>query len=313
MTTQQHLIFGTGPLGISVMQALIADGHPVTMVNRSGQADVPAGVGVIAVDAYDPDQTRAACDEADVIYQCAQPPYHLWAEQFPALQASILEGAAAAGATFIVGENLYMYGEVEGPIHEGLPYKAHTRKGRVRAAMSEALIEAHEQGRVRVAMARGSDFFGPGVRQSMMGERTIEPLLQGKPAEVVGSADLPHTYTYINDFGRAMAILGQHDEALGDVWHVPNPPTLTARQMVEIIAEIAGVEPRISTVNGFMMWMAGLFVPPAKETVEMMYEFNKPFVVDSSKFVKAFGDIATPHETALRETVAWYQGQLAAV
>jgi len=39
----------------------------------------------------------------------------------------------------------------------------------------------------------------------------------------------------------------------------------------------------------------------------MLYEFNEPFVVDSTKFVQAFGDIATPHREAVRQTLEWYQ------
>ena len=61
----------------------------------------------------------------------------------------------------------------------------------------------------------------------------------------------------------------------------------------------------------FMMRVGGLFVPEARETVEMMYEFNKPFIVDSSKFVDALGDISTSTEDGLRQTLAWYEQQLA--
>jgi len=38
-----------------------------------------------------------------------------------------------------------------------------------------------------------------------------------------------------------------------------------------------------------------------------LYEFEKPFVVSAEKFVRAFGDIATPHDTAVKETLAWYR------
>jgi hypothetical protein len=41
--------------------------------------------------------------------------------------------------------------------------------------------------------------------------------------------------------------------------------------------------------------------------VEMLYEFEKPFWVDASKFIKAFGDISTPYEVTAKETIAWYR------
>lgn len=204
-----------------------------------------------------------------------------------------------------------MYGDTNGqPLHENLPYTACTRKGKVRGEMSDVLMEAHRAGKVRVAMARGSDFYGPGVLGSALGERTIVPLLQGKPAEVTGALDLPHTFTYISDFGEALAILGEHDEALGQAWHVPNAPTLTQRQLVTLLFDEAGLEPKFTVMGKLMLAMGGLFIPAAREMIEMAYEFEKPFIVDSSKFINAFGNNATSQDTAVKETIAWYRRYL---
>ncbi|NPV87408.1 MAG: NAD-dependent dehydratase [Anaerolineae bacterium] len=309
-----NVVFGSGPLAQSVVHALLRRGKQVRMINRSGSrpAGIPETVEILPGDAYQVEFTRQAARGAAVVYQCAQPPYHQWVEKFPALQAAILEGAAANGAKLIVGENLYMYGDTNGAvIHEGLPHAARTRKGRVRAEMSAALLEAHRAGRVQVAMGRGADFYGPAVLGSMLGERAILPLLQGKPAEVVGALDLPHTYTYIGDFGEALAILGERQEALGKAWHVPNPPTLTQRQLLTLFFNEAGLPPRFSVMSRLMMAFGGLFIPAARESVEMMYEFEKPFVVDSSPFIQTFGDIATPHEQAVKATLAWYRQWMA--
>jgi len=308
--SELHVIFGSGPLAQSVMRALLKRGKTVKMVNRSGSrpAEVPANVEIIAGDAYNTDFTRSVTQGASVVYQCAQPEYHEWVKLFPPLQASILEGAAANGARLIVGENTYMYGDTDGkPLHEDLPYAAHTRKGKVRGEMANALLEAHRAGRVKVAMARGSDFFGPGVLGSSLGERTIIPLLQGKAAEATGSLDLPHTYTYINDFGEALVILGERDDAPGQAWHVPNAETLTQRQFLTLFFQEAGLPPKFSVMGRFMLILGGLFIPAAREMIEMAYEFEKPFLVNSSKFVKTFGDISTPYPISVPETLNWYK------
>jgi nucleoside-diphosphate-sugar epimerase len=308
--TELNVIFGTGPLAQAAMRALLKRGKTIRMVNRSGKRPlgVPAEVEMSGGDAYAPDFTHSVSRGAAVVYQCAQPAYHLWVRQFPPLQAAILDGAAANGSKLIVAENLYMYGDTHGqPIHEGLPYAAQTRKGRVRGEMAQSLLEAHRLGKVRVAMARGADFYGPGVLSSSLGERTILPLLQGKPAEVTGALDQPHTYTYISDFGEALAILGEREEALGQAWHVPNPPTLTQRELLTLFFQEAGLEPKFTVMGKPMLILGGLFIPAAREVVEMLYEFDQPFRVDSSKFIRAFGDIATPHAIAVKETVAWYR------
>jgi nucleoside-diphosphate-sugar epimerase len=312
-SSELHVIFGAGPLAQATQRALSKRGKTVKMVNRSGKrpAEIPASVEIVAGDAYKADFTRSVSRGAAAVYQCAQPEYHQWAELFPSLQAAILEGAAANGAKLIVAENLYMYGDTNGqPIREDLPYAAQTRKGKLRGEMANTLLAAHRAGKVQVAMARGADFYGPAVLGSALGERTIPPLLKGKAAELTGSADQPHTFTYIDDFGEALAILGERPEALGQAWHVPNPPTLTQRQLITLFFKEAGLPVKITVMGKFMLQLAGLFMPAAREVVEMMYEFEKPFIVDSSKFVRAFGDIATPHEQAIKPTLAWYREHL---
>jgi nucleoside-diphosphate-sugar epimerase len=103
-------------------------------------------------------------------------------------------------------------------------------------------------------------------------------------------------------------ILGERDEADGQAWHVPNDqPNMTQGELVRLFAGEAGVQPRMSSMGKLMMSLGGLFIPEAKESVEMMYEFEKSFVIDSSKFEKAFGMKATPMRDAIRETVAWYK------
>ena len=211
---ERHIIFGTGPLGMAVMHELVHQGKKVRMVNRRGQADVPAGVEVVKGNAYSIESVQTLTGGAQVVYQCAQPGYTEWPQKFPALQASILEGTARSGARLVIGENLYMYGEVSGPIHEGLPYAAKTRKGRTRAQMAEAALSAHQAGKLPVVIGRGSDFFGPGVLDSSLGERAIMPALQGKTAQLFGKLDIPHTYTFIEDFGKGLVMLGEHEKCI---------------------------------------------------------------------------------------------------
>jgi nucleoside-diphosphate-sugar epimerase len=315
MSNEMHVIFGSGPLAQATLRALLKRGKTVKMINRSGKR--PAGlngeVEMLAGDANDVHFTHLATTGAAVVYQCASPAYQNWQKEFMPLQSAILEGTAASGAKLIVGENLYMYGDPNGkPIHEELGYQAHTRKGKVRAKLAEALFAAHQAGKVRMAIGRGSDFYGPGVLGSTLGERTLTPLLKGKPAEVTGSLDHAHTYTYINDFGEALAVLGEREEALGQAWHVPSPPALTQRELITLFFKEAGLEPKFNVMGKGMMAFGGLFVPAAREMVEMMYEFEKPFIADASKFIRAFGDISTPYEVAVKETLVWYQERMTA-
>lgn len=306
-----HVVLGTGAIGRAIAEELVSRRESVRMVNRSGKMDeVPAGVEIVASDLYDQAKVREVTRGAKVVYQSAQPEYTQWPEKFPALQKSIIDGLTGSDAKLVLVENLYMYGAINGvPMTEDLPYKAHTRKGKTRSDMSQAALEAHRAGKVRVTSGRGSDFFGPwGLPTAAMGERTFYPLLNGKAAGLVGNVDVPHTHTFVRDFGKALVILGEHAEADGQAWHVPNDsPRISQREMVNMIAAEMGIPPKMSAMGKAMMWLGGLFVPEAKETVEMMYEFEQSFIVDSSKFEKTFGMKATPMREAIKETVAWYK------
>lgn len=309
----KHIVLGTGALGRAVMEELLKRGESVRMVNRSGKLDeVPAEVEVIASDLYDPAKVREVTREAQVVYQASQPNYNQWPEKFPLLQKSIIDGLTGSTAKLVLVENLYMYGDTDGkPLTEDTPYDAHTRKGRVRGEISRAAFQAHKEGRAQVTAARGGNFFGPWGANSTMGTRAFYPLLRGKPAQLIGRTDLPHSHTYVKDFGRALVILGERNEADGQAWHVPNDqPRMSQGELVRMFAEEAGVEPKISSMGKLMMTIGGLFIPEAKETVEMMYEFDKPFIVDSSKFEKTFGMRATSIREAVRETVNWYKSHM---
>ena len=303
-----HVVFGTGPVGLAVMEELVRKGKRVRMVNRGGRAEVAGGVEVVGGDAADFTFAREASAGASVVYFALNPPYDRWPELFPPLQAGVLEGAASAGAKLIAVENLYMYGPTGGrPLTEDLPYAADTRKGAVRAGMSLKLMEADASGKVHVAIGRASDFFGPRVRASAAGEQIFGRAVAGKSAQLAGDPGQPHTYTYAPDIGRGLVVLAEHEEALGRAWHLPSPETVTTRRFVEMIFEEAGGPARIQTAPKFVLRTMGLFNPSLRETIEMLYEFEEPFVVDHSNFERTFGIRPTPLRQAIAETVSWYR------
>jgi nucleoside-diphosphate-sugar epimerase len=304
-TAELHVIFGTGPLGKWTARELALQGKRVRLINRSGQAsELPEGAEVVKADAYDTRQTIELTAGATAVYQCAQPAYQEWAAKFPPLQAAILGGAAATGAKLIVPENLYMYGRPDGrPLTEVSPYRAHTRKGRVRRAMTEALAAAQREGKVRVAIARGSDFFGPD--DAVSAELIYWPALAGTSVSVLGRLDQPHTFTYAPDFGKTLATLGTHEEALGQIWHVPSNPPVTQAELVALVQDAVGKPIKVQRGTAPILWLIGLRNPRAAEIIEMLYEFEQPFVMESEKFQRAFDVGPTPLREAVQTTVAW--------
>jgi nucleoside-diphosphate-sugar epimerase len=211
----------------------------------------------------------------------------------------------------VVMDNVYMYGRANGrSFTEDRAYDPHTRKGRVRAAMARDLMAAHDAGRVRVTVGRASDFFGPRAgEQSLIGDWVIPPALAGKPASVMGDPDMPHTYTFIPDIGENLVGLGERDDALGRVWHLPSPETRTTREVVALVCQATGTEPRLKVTPAWQLRALGLVSRTVREINEMRYEFDEPFIVDASRAETELGLRATPLADAVEETVRWYREQ----
>lgn len=306
-TNELHVVLGSGAVGKAVARELVKLGKTVRVVNRSGKvADLPASVEVVKGDVCNAANVAQLTKGATTVYQCAQPEYHEWAEKFPPLQAAILEGVATSGARLVVMENVYMYGDPNGrSIVETLPYDAYTKKGKIRAAMSNALMEAHRSGKVKVAIGRASDFIGP--EYFIGADQLIYPAIEGKTANALGDLDALHSFTYVPDVGKALAILGTHDEAFGQAWHIPSPAPLSQRQLTELVYKEAGNPVKVRAGGRILLSVIGLFNVSVREIVEMLYEFEKPFILDSTKFEKAFGMKPTPIEQAVRETVVYFK------
>jgi nucleoside-diphosphate-sugar epimerase len=209
----------------------------------------------------------------------------------------------------VYGDNLYAYGPVDGPIREDLPYRPIGPTTRVRAEVATTLMNAHAAGTVRATIGRASDFYGPRARQSKVGDGVFARALAGKPAQALGDPDALHTYMFINDFAAGLVTLAQRDEALGEVWHVPSAETVTTRRFIEIVFQQIKQPARLQTVPRLMISVLGVFLPPLRAVKETLYQSERPWVVDDSKFARAFGSRPTPHEEAIAETLAWFQGK----
>jgi nucleoside-diphosphate-sugar epimerase len=304
-----HVVFGTGQVGSALAAHLAGLGIPVRAVSRNRPATLPGGADWRAADAADPEAAADAAKGASVIYQCLNAPYTQWPERFPPLQRSVLAAAERTGALLVSLENLYGYGPTGGrAMTEDLPLAATTVKGQTRAAMTAELLAAAEAGRVRIAIGRASDFFGAGVTQgSTLGERVFGNALAGRRADFIGNPDLPHTYSYVPDIAAGLATLGTDPRAAGQVWHLPGPATVTTRALLDLIADEVGHQVGVRSVPKLAVRALALASPMMRGLAEMSYQFDQPFVLDTSKYETAFGAAGTPLADAVAATLAWYR------
>ena len=299
-----HVVLGaSGGLGRALVTELARESRRTRAVSRHALEAV-GGVEGMAADVSTLDGARRACAGASVVYQAAQPPYHRWPEEFPALQANIIQAASEAGAKLVMVDNLYMYGPTTGPLVETLPRAATGRKGVVRAQMERQLLDAHASGALRVTIGRLSDYYGPSGPNSTLTALVLEPAAKGKAMRWPGSIAAPRTLHYLADAARGLVVLGDRDAADGEVWHLPAAPPTTGAAFMALVNQCLPSPVKAGSLSAFAMRIGGLFSKEAKETVECMYQWTAPFVVDDSKFTAAFGPLAvTPHAEAIAATI----------
>ncbi|WP_159793792.1 NAD-dependent epimerase/dehydratase family protein [Puerhibacterium puerhi] len=303
-TTDHHLVVGAGPVGRHVAALLAARGSRVTVATRSGRSTGVDGVRHVALDASDADALSRAAEGAAVLYNCANPgDYTQWERVWPPLAASLLTAAERSGAVYAITGNLYPYGPVEGPMHEDLPDAATDHKGRLRARMWADALAAHRAGRVRAVEVRSSDFVGPGVGPNGHVSRVVPGALRGRTAWMIGRTDLPHTFTDVQDAARTLVAAAEDPDAHGRAWHTPSNPPVSQRQAVTDVLAAAGRPPvRVRSLRGPVLAAVALASPFMREVRELIYQWERPYVLDDTDARKHLGIEPTPWEEVCART-----------
>ncbi len=305
--TPIHTIFGAGQVGARLARQLAADGFVVRLVRRGPAREAIDGVTWMQGDVTDPAFADAACSGASVVYNCVNPTaYHLWREVLVPLFTAVREAATRAGARLVVLDNLYLYGAPErAPFDERTPARPCSEKGELRARLARELFEAHERGDVEVTTGRASDYFGPRTpNAAVFHERFFSQLAKGGAVEVLGDPDQPHSYSYTPDVARGLAILGTHPGAVGRAWHLPVAAQLTTRELIERFASAAGRPAKIRVIPTWVVRAVGVFVPLAGALVEMVYQWETPYLADDGDFRRTFGVEPTSLDEAIQTTLA---------
>lgn len=323
-----HLVVGKGPIGTLLAARLLGDGQEVVVVSRSGGAPAEPAPRLVETgrgadrsrgavryeraDATDPAALTRLARGATAIHNCVNPAYHRWPVDWPPVAEALLRAAADSGAVLVTAGNLYGYGRGTHPMREDSPLATRETKGRVRAAMWEEALRRHEAGHLRATEVRGSDYVGPlALDTAHAGARLMQPLLAGRPVRPIGSADQPHSWTYLPDFAAALAAAARTEAAWGRPWHVPSPEPLTFRELVARMAGAAGVAaPPVRPIPVPVVRAVGVVSPMLRETAAMAYQMVEPFVLDSSRSEEVLDLRPTGWDEIAATTVAWWRARV---
>ncbi len=301
------VVLGYGVVGRSVTKQLAGRGDHVRVIQRRTPDNLPDRVEFAPVDAVEGTDLAESLRDAHTLVCTIGLPYSgkVFRRDWPRLARNCLDACARTGARFLLADNLYMYGPQTTPLTEDMPLAGGGNKPWARAEVTRLWQEAHAAGRVMGCAVRASDFYGPDAQNSMLVGQGIARLLAGKPAQMPFPVDHPHDFTYVRDFARAiLKLIDANDADWGQAWHVPNAPTRTTRELLAMAAEIADVPARVTVMPELLRRSLGLFIPILSELEEMRFQWDRPYRVDSSKFTKRFGGVATPFNDGLATVIA---------
>ncbi|RVW02361.1 NAD-dependent epimerase/dehydratase family protein [Rhodococcus spongiicola] len=307
-----QVVTGAGPVGWTVAEQLADAGHDVLVLTRSGSGPVHPRIERRKVDVSDPTALGPALDGAAAVFHCihgSEYDARAWERELPVAERVVMDAAQRIGAVVVFPESLYAYGRPDGPMTEDNPRDATAGKLGVRAR----LLAARAAHRVPTVSVVAADFFGPRVRDAHAGERMVPAVLNGKTIRVMGRPDVVHSFTYVPDLAKAMIAAAQDQRLWNTVLHAPTAPAVTQRQMVEAFASAAHVRaPKVGTLPSMLLRAIGSVHRPTRELAEMLYQFEAPYVMDSSRSEQLLGLAPTPLDEAAVQTVRWWENDLAA-
>jgi nucleoside-diphosphate-sugar epimerase len=305
-----YTILGSGgTVSNELVKLLTARNLPFRAVRRHAPPVAGAAENKVA-DLSNHAQTAEAVAGADVVFLLVGLKYDhkLWAAMWPRIMDNTIDACKRANARLIFFDNVYMYGRVNSAMTEETPFNPCSKKGEVRAAIAECLINEWKSGGVTAMIARAADFYGPGATYGLPNTLYFEPMSKGQKAMCLVSDSLPHSCTYVPDATQALLTLAETPSAWNQTWHLPttaNPPT--GREFIHAAANAIGVPPKYRILSRSMVKLIGLFNPIVGEVHEMLYQNDAPYLFDSSKYARAFGSATTPYADGIRATAAGYK------
>lgn len=305
--TELHIVIGGGTIGSRVARMLAEKGKRVIVVSRSKPNLGIPGVEEKTADASSLESLLTVASSAKTIYNCANPPYNAWETEWPKISSSVSEFAMRTGANLVICSNLYGYGPHEGVLTEDFPLKATWANGIARARVWQENKALNDAGKLRVTEVRGSDYICAN-EQSRMGDRVVPNLIAGKPIQLLGAIDQPHTWTDPDDVAKLMIKLAEDDRSWGRPWHVPSNEPKTQREVVADIAKELGVtDYKVAPVGILLESILGLLNPVIRELNRGRYQFVKPYVVSSKAARETFGLSPKPWKVMIADLVTTYK------
>lgn len=302
----QTILGSGGAIGTVLAKELTAYTKNIRLVSRNPKK-VNETDQLFTCDLMDKEKLFKAVEGSQVVYLTAGFPYKakVWQDTWPLVMQNVIDACKEHNSKLVFIDNMYMYDPAKlSFMTEATPINPSSKKGKVRERIANMLMDEVKAGNLQALIARSADFYGPGINNSVLLETVFKNMQKGKKANWFCSVEKKHSYTYTPDAAKATAVLGNDDKAFNQVWHLPtagNP--LNGKEWIEAFATEMNVSPKYMVVGKTMIQILGLFNSIMKEFVEMLYQYDRDYVFDSSKFEKAYEFKPTSYEEGIKQVI----------
>jgi nucleoside-diphosphate-sugar epimerase len=302
----QTILGANGTIGKILAKELPKYTDKIRLVSRNPKK-VNESDELFPADLSNPAIVDKAIEGSDVVYLVVGFEYKLsvWQENWPRLMKATINACIKHHARLVFFDNVYSY-DISAIPHmtEDSPYNPPSKKGAVRRQIAEMVMDEVKAGRLMALIARAADFYGPDNEKSIVTEMVYKNFSKGMRAGWPVNVNKIHSFTYTPDAGKATALLGNTFDAYNTVWHLPTDKNvLTGKQLIEQFSKQMKVANKYFIMPVWLLKLAGIFVPTLKEMPEMMYQFERDYFFDSSKFEKRFKFVPTSYEDGIKQTV----------
>ncbi|HMN23292.1 MAG TPA: NAD-dependent epimerase/dehydratase family protein [Ignavibacteriaceae bacterium] len=300
----QTILGSSGIIGTELAKSLLQYTDKIRLVSRKPKRINPTDQLVVA-DLMNTQQVLSAVEGSQVVYLTVGLQYKIsvWQKQWPIIMQNVIDACKTHKAKLVFFDNVYAYGLVNGWMKEDTRVNPISKKGEVRAQISQMIMSEVEKGNIDAIIARSADFYGPNTPLSFVTVTVFDNFKKGKKAQWFLDANKKHSMTYTPDAGKATALLGNTNSAYNQVWHLPTDKNvLTGKEFIELAAKEFGVKPNYTVLKMWMIQMVGFFIPVVKESIEMLYQNENDYLFDSTKFEKAFNFKPTSYQDGIVET-----------
>ncbi len=302
----QTILGANGTIGSLLAKELTNYTNNIRLVSRNPKK-INENDELYEADLRDETQIDKAVAGSEVVYLLVGLEYNIkvWEAEWPKIMNATLDACKKHNAKLVFFDNVYMYDVNDiGNMTEESKVNPSSRKGKVRMEIAQMLLNETKNNGLQALIARAADFYGPNNKTSMLIEIVYKNFKKGKAANWFVNAEKKHSFTYTPDAAKATAILGNTPDAFNQVWHLPtqaNP--LTTKEITALFAKEMKVKNKIMILPAFMIKILGLFIPIMKEMPEMLYQYDRDYIFDSTKFNKKFNFTPTSYEEGIREIV----------